>query len=194
MWHTGSHNKFFIVHDSGWEMKQILLRNNIIEIEICYHFIYSCTFYNKLTSVTHLYIIKVFKLNALSYFSSCAGSDFLTFLNLFKPPPAPDVLHSWVGPGVRGYDTPTFLQFSPLSLHFSTALCFTPLTFVLCGESVVTVITVQWFINPGAFDPSFVSCTSSWGVVYPKIIFFVKPSTTKKIYNVFTWVRGQSSC
>jgi hypothetical protein len=30
-------------------------------------------------------------------------------------------------------------------------------------------------------DPNFVTYTYSWGLVYPKIIFFVKPSTTKNI-------------
>jgi hypothetical protein len=51
-------------------------------------------------------------------------------------------------------------------------------------------IFLKSFLTLEHVDANFVTCTYSWGRVYPKIIFFVKPSTTKKIFrNVFTSVR-----
>jgi hypothetical protein len=46
------HNKLFVVHDNGWELKQILLRNNVIEAEILYLFFIhaNCIIYYSLVS------------------------------------------------------------------------------------------------------------------------------------------------
>jgi hypothetical protein len=66
----------------------------------------------------------------LTYVSSCVGSDFLSFFTIIQAPPP---MSYTVGPGVPDYDAPTFLpQFFPSLFH---SPLFTPLMFVLCGES-----------------------------------------------------------